>query len=80
MFVRLWILRNYFKLIIIDLSRQTELDADPKVKQIKQIKFVGQLKNINGINADETQNMFVLRIFEKTLKETRLKFSQESDK
>ena len=38
-------------------------------------KFVGQLKNADGINADGTQNMFILTILEK-IKETGLKFSQ----
>ena len=54
------------------MSRQKELDADPKA--IKQIEFVGQLKNSdNEIVANEF--MFVLTILEK-IKETRLKFSQ----
>ena len=35
--------KNHYRLIAIDLSRQKELDADPKV--IQQIEFVGQLKN-----------------------------------
>ena len=54
------------------MSRQKELNADPKA--IQQIEFVGQLKNTNGVNADGTQSMFVLVILEK-IKETRLKFS-----
>ena len=58
----------------LDLSRQKELDADPKT--IQQIEFVGQLKNPdNEIVANES--MFVLILLEK-IKETRLKFSQES--
>ena len=56
------------------MSRQKELDADPKA--IQQIEFVGQLKNPdNAIDAKEF--MFLLTISEK-IKETRLKFSQES--
>ena len=39
------------------MSRQNELDADPKA--IQQIEFIGQLKNIDGINADRTQSMFI---------------------
>ena len=54
---------------------QKELDADSKA--IQQIEFFRQLKNVNGINADRTQNVFVLKILEK-IKETRLKFSQGS--
>ena len=36
-------IKNHYKLITVDLSRQKELDTDPKV--IEQIEFVGQLKN-----------------------------------
>ena len=50
-------------MIIVDLSRQKELDANPKA--IQQIEFVGQLKNVDGINADGTQSMLVLTILEK---------------
>ena len=64
-----------YRLIATDLSRQEELDADPEA--IQQIQFVGQLKNVDGIDADVTQNMFVLTISGK-IKETRLKFSQGS--
>ena len=37
--------------------------------------MVGELKNVDGINPDGTQSMFILTILEK-IKETRLKFSQ----
>ena len=66
-------IKNHYKLIAIDLSRQKELDSDPKA--IQHIEFVGQLNNIDGVGADWTQNMFILMILEK-IKETRLKFSQ----
>ena len=33
--------KNHYSLIAVDLSRQKELDADPKV--IQQIEFAGQL-------------------------------------
>ena len=55
-------IKNHFELIAIDLSRQKELDADPKA--IQQIEFVGQLKNIDITNADGTQAMFILTILE----------------
>ena len=45
-------IKNYYRLIAPDLSRQKELDTDPIA--IQQIEFVGQLKNENGINADGT--------------------------
>ena len=35
-------IKNHFRLIAVDLSRQKELDADLKV--IQQTEFVGQLK------------------------------------
>ena len=54
------------------LSRQKELDLD--LKAFQQIEFEGQLKNIDGRNADVTQNMLILTILEK-IKETRLIFS-----
>ena len=61
------------------MSRQKELDADPEA--IYEIKFVGQLKkldgNYNATDAGNDQSMFVLAIVEK-IKETRLKFSQGS--
>ena len=51
------------KLIAVDLSSQKELDTDPK--SIEQIEFVGQLKNVAGINADGAESMFILTILEK---------------
>ena len=68
-------IKNHYRLIAVDLSRQKELDADPKA--IQEIEFVWQLKNLGRINANRTQSMFVLTILEK-IKETRLKFSQGS--
>ena len=35
-------IKNHYRLIAVDLSRQKELDADPK--GIQQMEFVGQLK------------------------------------
>ena len=67
--------KNYNNSMAIDLSRQKELDADQKA--IQQIEFVGKWKNVDGVNADGTQSMFILTILEK-IKETRLIFFQES--
>ena len=45
-------MKNHYRLIAVDLSRQKELDADRKATQ--QIKFVGQLKTTHGLNVDGT--------------------------
>ena len=67
-------IKNHYRPIAVDLSRQKELDADPKA--IQQIEFVGKLKNTaDAIVAGES--MFVLTILEKS-RETWLKFSQGS--
>ena len=58
--------KKHHKLISFDLSRQKELDIDPKA--IQQIDLVGQLKNIDGINADGVEFMVILAIFEKKIK------------
>ena len=71
-------IKNHYRLIAVDLSRQKELDAD--LKAIQQIQFIGQLKKLdddddNAATAINDQFMFVLTILEK-MKETRLEFSQ----
>ena len=39
-------IKNHYRLIAVDLSRQKELDAlDADPKSIQQIKFAGKLKN-----------------------------------
>ena len=53
-------IKNHYRFIAADLSRQKELDADPKV--IQQIQFSGQLKKLD--TNDNDQSMFVLRILE----------------
>ena len=45
-------------------------------KQFNKQNFFGQLKNLDGINADR-ESMFILTILEKN-KETRVKCSQGS--
>ena len=58
---------------MVDLSRQKELDADPKA--IQQTEFVWQLKNKDDINTDGAESVFILTILEK-IKETRFQFSE----
>ena len=74
MFIRLWFIKNHYRLIVINLSRQKELDTDSKA--IQQIEFVGQLKKLNADNNND-ESMSVLTILEK-IKETRSKLSQGS--
>ena len=63
-------IKNHYRLIAVDLSRQKELNA--VTKAIQQIWFVRRLKNLdNAVAANES--MFVLTILEK-IKEKRLKF------
>ena len=48
------------------MSRQKELDADPKA--IQQMECVRKLKNEDGINSDGTQSIFILTIKKKKSK------------
>ena len=64
-------IKNNYRLIAIDFSRQKELDG----KAIQQIECVRQLKNTDDKNASGTQAMSILTVLEK-IKETRLRFSQ----
>ena len=74
MFIRLWTHQNHYRLIAVDLSRKEELDTVPKKNS--QIEFVEQLKNVDRINADGTESMFVLTVSEKN-KEVKLIFLKE---
>ena len=47
-------IKNHYRLIAAGLSRQKELDADPKV--IQQLEFVEQLKTINNNGNDTDQD------------------------
>ena len=58
-------LENY-RLIAFDLRRLKQLHVN--LKAIQKIQFVGQLKNVDGVNADGAQSMFALTIPEKTKK------------
>ena len=59
--------KNHYRLIAIDLSRQKELDGDPKA--IQQVKLAVQLKkldaNYNATDVDNDQSMFILMVFKK---------------
>ena len=57
--------KNYYKMIAVDLSKQQDLDADPKA--IQQINFTGNLDR-----AGDTRIYFILE----EAKETVLDFSQ----
>ena len=74
-------IKSHYRLITVDLSRQKELDADPKA--IQQIQFVGQLRkldyNDNTTDKGNDQSMLVLKTLEK-IKEIQWKFSQGSVK
>ena len=58
---------NHYRLVTVDLSRQKKLDTDSKA--IQHIEFVGQLKNIDKINADRAESMFVSTIKKKSKKQ-----------
>ena len=49
---------NYCKVTAIDLSKQQELDADPKA--IQQISFTGNLKRGENVN-DNTIMFFIIQ-------------------
>ena len=68
-------IKNHYILISVDLSRQKEIDANPK--PLQQIELVGLDDDGNATDAGNHQSMLVLTILEK-IKETRLKFSQGS--
>ena len=70
-------IKNHYRLITVNLSRQKELEADPKAFQRRE--FAGQLKNTDGVNSDGIQSIIVLVISEK-IKETRLKLFQRNVK
>ena len=56
-------------------AEKKELDADHKT--IQQIEFVEQLKNVNDINTDLAESMFVLTNLEKKLKKEIKIFSRK---
>ena len=52
-------IKNHYRLIAADLSRQTELDADPKA--IQKIEIDGQLRKLN--NNNNVKSMFIFIIY-----------------
>ena len=75
MFIRLQYIKNHYRLTAVDLSRQKELDVDPKT--IQQIELGRQLNSVDGTNADGAKSMFIFTISKK-IKEERLKLSPRS--
>ena len=65
MFTRIYLFKECYKLIAIDLSKQQKLDADPKA--IQQINFTGNLERDGN-----TQIFFIIE----GAKETILGFSK----
>ena len=65
-------IKNNYRLIAVDLSRQEELNTD--LNAVQQIEFIGQLKKLdhdgNVTDSGNDQSMFVLTILEK-ITETR---------
>ena len=59
-------IKNHYRLIAVDLSRQKELDADPKA--IHQIEFFEQLKNPHN-EMIASESMFVLALLQKIKKQ-----------
>ena len=53
-------IENHYRLTAVDLSKQKELDADPR--SIQQIDFVEQTKKLGD---DDAESMFTLTILEK---------------
>ena len=72
-------MKNHCRFIAVDLSRQKELDTDPKA--IQQLEFTGQLKklhdNDNAADYGNAQSIFVLTIFRKHKKNTIKIFSRK---
>ena len=60
-------IKNHCTIIVVDLSRQKELDADPKV--IQQIEFIRNFKKLDGdgnaMDGGADKSMFVVTILEK---------------
>ena len=49
-------IKNHYRLIAVNLSKQKELDADPKA--IKQIEIAGKIQKLNNSN-NNVESIFV---------------------
>ena len=54
-------IKSHYRLIAVDLSRQKELDADPKA--IQQIEFIEQLKNHTHVKKVGHTSEFLFGIY-----------------
>ena len=61
-------IKNSYRLIAVDLSRQKKPDTDPKA--IQQTKFIGQLEKLNN-NNNNPESIFILTILEKLKKKEK---------
>ena len=72
-------IKNHYRLIAVDLSRQNKLDVDPKAT--RQIEFVGQLKQLdnngNANDAGNDESTFLLTILEKNQRKNIKIFSRK---
>ena len=65
-------IKNHYRFIAVDLSREKELDPDPEAIQQIEFKIVGQLKKLVA-NSNNDEVMFILTILDK-IKKTKLAF------
>ena len=70
-------IKNHYRLITIELSRQKQLRCCSKSNSTNRICWTIRKTSYNATNAGNDQSMFILTILEK-IKETTLKFSQGS--
>ena len=58
-------MKSHYRLIAVDISRQKQLDADPKANEL--LEFVEQIKKLNMAN-NNPESVFVLTVLEKKTK------------
>ena len=56
-------IKDYYRQLVVDLSRQKELDADPKT--IQHVELVGQLKNATNVIDDDDDESVCFNNFRK---------------
>ena len=69
-------IKYHYRSIAIDLSRQIDLNAGPKV--IQQIELFGQLKKLDNTNGN-AESMFFLTILEKNQRNKIKIFSRKGN-